>query len=317
MLQAVWIDDKNTFDKVWKWTKENLKRPNDHLFGWRWGSLGNNQYGLLTNGGDNSASDADTDIALALILAGKRWEKKEYIDEAKPIITDIWRNETDIVGTKRYLTAGNWASQKDHVIINPSYFAPYAWKMFAKIDTDNDWNSLIDPAYEILDMVSHNNLDKEAQVGLPPDWFKMTKPDGQIQPTNVNNLSTNYSFDAMRIPWRIAIDYQWNRDARAKKYLDTLGYLSLSYQPEKKLAGAVSHDGKPINTLESPAMYATSLGYFMNTDPKVATEIYQKKILSMYSNDTNSFRNDLPYYEENWLWFGTALYLHYIVPFNL
>ena len=35
LLRAVWMDDKAAFDLVWKWTKENLKRPKDNLFGWR------------------------------------------------------------------------------------------------------------------------------------------------------------------------------------------------------------------------------------------------------------------------------------------
>src|SRR5690606_28500903 len=37
MLRAVWIDDKQTFDHVWQWTKDNLKREDNNLFGWKWG----------------------------------------------------------------------------------------------------------------------------------------------------------------------------------------------------------------------------------------------------------------------------------------
>src|SRR5436309_898989 len=37
LLRAVWSDDKMTFDTVWKWTKNTMKRPGDNLFGWRWG----------------------------------------------------------------------------------------------------------------------------------------------------------------------------------------------------------------------------------------------------------------------------------------
>src|SRR5581483_2836031 len=78
LLRAVWMDDKDTFDKVWTWTKNDLKRPNDHLFGWRWGKRSSGTYGFIENGGDNSASDADSDIALALILASRRWNADSY-----------------------------------------------------------------------------------------------------------------------------------------------------------------------------------------------------------------------------------------------
>ena len=39
LLRSVFIGDKAAFDKVWSWTKNNLKRPQDNLFGWRWGCL--------------------------------------------------------------------------------------------------------------------------------------------------------------------------------------------------------------------------------------------------------------------------------------
>src|SRR5882762_6070960 len=39
MLRAVWVDDKPTFDRVYGFTINNMKRPQDNLFGWRYGQL--------------------------------------------------------------------------------------------------------------------------------------------------------------------------------------------------------------------------------------------------------------------------------------
>src|SRR5437660_312670 len=39
MLRAVWVDDKQTFDRVNTYTNTHLKRPSDHLYGWRFGKL--------------------------------------------------------------------------------------------------------------------------------------------------------------------------------------------------------------------------------------------------------------------------------------
>src|SRR5260221_14387669 len=36
LLRAVWVDDKPTFDEVYKFTISNMKRSNDNLFGWRY-----------------------------------------------------------------------------------------------------------------------------------------------------------------------------------------------------------------------------------------------------------------------------------------
>src|SRR5438034_429797 len=46
MLRSVWIDDKDTFDLVWNWTKNDMKRPKDNLLGWRWGKEKNGKYGF-------------------------------------------------------------------------------------------------------------------------------------------------------------------------------------------------------------------------------------------------------------------------------
>ena len=75
MLRAVWVGDKPTFDGAWGWTRTNLARPNDHLFSWLYGKKADGTYGILTDqGGNNTASDADSDIALALVMAYSRWQ---------------------------------------------------------------------------------------------------------------------------------------------------------------------------------------------------------------------------------------------------
>jgi endoglucanase len=149
---------------------------------------------------------------------------------------------------------------------------------------------------------------------LPPDWITINRSDGSISSSNVSNLSMNYSFDAMRIPWRIALDYTWNHNAEAINYLKSLNYLKVVYDNQGKIPIGFTHEGLPLQDAENPAMYATALAYFMVVDPQKAQKIYDQKILQLYSNDTNSFRDVLPYYEENWLWFGSALYLHYLAP---
>ncbi len=307
MLRSVWIDDKPMFDLIWKWTRENLKRSDDNLFGWRWGEREDKSFGFLKDGGDNAAADADTDIALALILASRRWGQPQYEDEAKKILKDIWTIETDEIQNKRFLIAGNWARGANTLVLNPSYFAPYAWRIFADIDKENNWNSLIDPAYELLFKVGQERLDRNAGVGLPPDWVSIERSTGNLKATGISNLSTNYSYDAIRTPWRIALDYQWFGEDRARSYLEnSFNFLYQLYQKEKKLVESYSHDGSRLLEREGPSMYATSLSFLSLKDPNLADLIYQEKIIRLYSNDTNTFSKDLPYFDQNWLWFGAA-----------
>jgi endo-1,4-beta-D-glucanase Y len=309
MLRAVWMDDKSGFDFVWQWTKTNLQKRSDKLFGWKWGQNGKNTYGFLHNGGNNSASDADSDIALALIMAGKRWQNNTYTNEAKNILPDLWNAETATVSGKTYMIAGNWAKDDNRIIINPSYFSPYAWRIFARIDKEHDWNSLIKPAYELLNNAGSAPLDKENGSGLPPDWLAINSKNGELTAANMQNLRTDYSYDALRTPWRIALDYQWNKNEEAKTYLlHNYTILSRLYSDVGYLPTTISHSGDIVDTKENPAMYAASLGYFMLADKNISEKIYQEKVLRLYSNDQNGFKKEIPYYEQNWLWFGAALY---------
>lgn len=316
LLRAVWTDDKPTFDLVWSWTLKNMKRPTDNLFGWRYGKLTNNTYGFLPNGGNNSASDADSDIAYALVLASKRWNDSSYLTDAKPIISDLWKYETATASASRYVIAGNWAQDQQQLIINVSYFSPYEWRTFATIDPKDNWQSLINPAYQLLQHVGTDPLNTGKGVGLPPNWVALDRKTGKLSAPTQTSLTTNYSFDAMRTPWRIALDYRWYKDPRAYSYLkNEYTFLSDEYKKNHKLASNYSHDGKPIMTVEDPAMYATSLGYFDIVNKSLAQQIYNEKIIQLYSNDQNTFNTKLPYYEQNWLWFGTAFYNNFLSHF--
>lgn len=315
LLRSVWTDDKKTFDFVWGWTQKNLQRT-DGLFGWQWGKKPDGGYGILPNGGNNPATDADEDIALALILASHRWHQQNYQDQAKKILTSVWNEETATASGKRYLIAGPWANGDTSIVINPSYFAPYEWRIFAKVDITHQWNSLIDPAYALLTTAGKQTLDKSNAVGLPPDWITLDKKTGVLSPPNQDDFTTNYSFDAMRVPWRIAVDYEWNKNNQAKTYLEnSFGFLKDTYEKDNTLVSGYSHDGLPLQQNEIPVMYATALGYFVVAAPQDAQKIYQQKIIQLYSNDNGTFKEDLGYYDQNWLWFGAALYNHYIVAY--
>lgn len=317
MLRAVWIDDKDAFDTVWKWTKDNLKRKEDRLFGWRWGQRSDGSHGFLPGGGENSASDADVDIALALILASRRWNNRAYQNEAKLLLKDIWDKEVVVIPTGTYLVAGNWAKAVDKFVINTSYLAPYSFRIFASVDQDHDWLSLVKPSYDLLEKSGWAKLNKNQGVGLPPDWLEVASPSGQLAPPSINNLTTDYSYDALRVPWRVALDWHFNKDEQARKYLQSnFNVLVDSFRKESKLIDRYSHDGRKLSSNENPAMYATSLSFVSLIDQDLAKKMYEQKILRLYSNDQNQFNPELSYFDQNWLWFGVALFTNQLSDFS-
>lgn len=310
MLRSVWMDDKKTFDYSWTWTKYNMQRKSDSLFSWLFGQKSDGKYGIIEEkGGINTASDADVDIATSLIFASNRWGQKEYYDEAKKIITDIWNLQVAEVDGK-YILLSNDIEKKSEssFVINPSYFAPYAFKIFAQIDQKNNWNKLAQDSYTWLDIFTSSNLDKPTLGVLTPDWVIIDKKTGNFVNKYKNNLTSNFGFEALRTPWRIALDYQWFNDPKAKKYLNRLVFLNDRWKQDKVLKAVYSHEGKVVENYENNAFYGGVLGHFIVNHPETATEIYNTKLKSLYNPDTYSFTQKLSYYDDNWVWFGMSLY---------
>lgn len=309
LLRAVWMSDKATFDKTWAWTKEHLRRD-DGLFSWRWGKQADGTYGVLKDvGGQNAASDADTDIALALLMAAGRWQEQSYLAEAKKLMTAIWENEVVRVKGVPYMTSNNLEKQsKSPIVMNPSYLAPYAYREFAKADTEHHWESLVDSSYDFIERSMEAPLDVETSANIPPDWVLMNRETGELSAPDAENLTTHYSYDAMRTIWRLSVDYQWNKEPRAKTVLEKMSFLNDQWNANGALYSTYAHDGAVVNQEEVAESYGTTLAYFDIAQPGTASAVYDQKIKTLYDQNTNAWKEPLTYYAANWVWFGIALH---------
>lgn len=313
MLRSVWLDDKPTFDASWKWTQDNLQHSNDHLFSWLFGEREDGTYGILTSqNGQNSASDADTDIALALTFAYARWQDPSYLTSAKAIVNDIWTQEVIIIQGKPYLAADNVEKKyTDSIVVNPSYFAPYAYRIFAQIDPNHNWKGLIDTSYDILEESMASQLGAlSTSANIPPDWISLGRQDASIHPPGPTrpNLDTNYGFDAMRVAWRIGLDWNWYQEPRALKILSSMGFLDTEWKARQTIHDIYAHDGKVVDLTEAPSMYGASLPALVAVNGADADAAYKTKLVALYNPDTQDWNQVLSYYDDNWAWFGMALY---------
>lgn len=309
LLRSVWTSDEQEFGKVWKWTYENMKLDDKNLFAWLYGNgtrEGKNELGIKDKG---TATDADQDVALALLFAYKKWGNLDYINQAKKIINDIWEYETVEIKGERYVVAGNWASAKENktYTINPSYIAPYAYRIFAEVDAQHNWNGLVDTSYEILKKCSEASFDLGGSANIPPDWCALDKNGKVVRADNISDKSTNYSYDAIRTLWRIALDYRWNKEPRALSLLQKMDIWSREWKEKQKIFISYSHNGRTTEEAESLAHYGTQVAFFSVVNPDIAEQIYKQKILSRWNKE--GFWGDINnYYDQNWVWFGTALY---------
>lgn len=292
LLRAVMVNDKKTFTKVYIWTKNNLKRDDNNLFAWLWGK-NNENYSIIDK---NSATDADIDIAFALILASKKWRKSEYLNDAKKIISDIWKYETILVNKKRILTAGYDQTQNDIVDINPSYFAPYAFRTFSRYDS-NDWNSLISDNYELLD-----NVIKSTESKLPPNWFTINKTTGKVS-IDDNSTKSDFSYDAVRVFFRIYLDSKLYKDKRANSILSNITFFTNQWKTNSTFYTNVKSNGDFRNHYEAPGSIAILLPAINIYDKNLAIDIYKSKIETTYKK-TGYWGLPLNYYAQNLIWFG-------------
>src|SRR5438105_11451285 len=106
MLRAAWMHDRATFDRVWRWTQANLRVRGDALYAWRWGRSQNGSWNVLDR---HSASDADQDVALALVFGSREWRDQRYLRAARSILGRIWDEEVAQAAGDPVLAAGYWA----------------------------------------------------------------------------------------------------------------------------------------------------------------------------------------------------------------
>lgn len=196
MLYAAYFNDQAKFDKLWAFY--NAFPDANGLMHWQ-------TSGCNSVVQQNAATDAEVDAAMALIVADSKWGN--YRSDAEWLIAKIKTHEVES-GTNVLKPGDVFGGSQ---ITNISYFAPGYFKTFGQYTNDVAfWNGVVDKCYQIID----NNLSANNAVGgIVSDWCTANG-------TQAAGKSLDYSYDACRTPWRIAVDYLWYGDSRAKEYLE-------------------------------------------------------------------------------------------------
>jgi endoglucanase len=301
LLRAVWMGDRSSFDAVWRWTATNLQVRGDGLFSSLWGG------GSVQD--HNSASDADSDIALALLYAGRRFGDQSYLTASRAVLDGMWRSDVVAVDGMNVLAAGNWASaqQSPGPVINPSYFAPYAYRSFAGMDPAHPWMTLVDSSYTLLDRCTAATLDGTVSAGLPPNWCAISRSTGQVVSFPQIQAADDFGYDAFRVMWRVAVDAVWHNEPRARGYLTRNDFLRKRWNSAQRLDAVYRHDGTVVAGYEDPTIYGGDMGNFVVADRPAAAQLEQRLLASFQPQAPAHFGDPRNYFEQNWVWFGLAL----------
>ncbi len=303
LLRSVWQDDKVMFDGVREWTTDHLQyRTEDKLFSWLWIKDGED-YKL---GDSATATDADEDIALALMFASKKWGDPKYLEFAKEIISDIWKHEVVSVNKRYYLTSGSGAEREGGYLVNPSYLSPASYRIFSQIDKSHPWEKLSNDSYYLL-----NEISSKSEVYLPPNWIFIDQK-GEFKSASkyiLDNDVDAYGYDAFRVMWRIALDALWFNTPEANSYLEKVTpFLRKEWNDNGNFASIYGPDGLRKNNLTSLSTTAGALSAFRITDKDVSSDIYNKVYISTFNFEKGFWEDANNYYTQNWAWFASALY---------
>jgi len=198
MLIAGAAGDRESFDSLWNWTRNNLQvrgrmqLRGDSLFAWRWRPDGNGG-GAVDD--MNDASDGDILIAWALVRASDRWQNDSYREAARQIAQDVRAKLLRPSAFGPLLLPGIKGFEHDStIIVNLSYWVFPAFRDLAKVDPSPVWRDL---------EVSGRRLAAAAQFGrwgLPPDWLSVH---GQ-QVSVASGFDPVFGYNAVRIPLYLA-----------------------------------------------------------------------------------------------------------------
>ena len=223
MLMMVYFSDNTTsyqsqFDKMWAFYKAG---SNEHgLMNWSFGTL------TPSDNKANAATDAEMDVAAALIMASYQFGDEKYLDEARTLLQNVKKYEFEENGLHKPGDA--WNDKK-----NPSYVAPAYYRLFAEVDKDNAefWNTTaMNANYALLETNS-----AEYSTGLFDNWSDASG----------KGMDKYYGYDAARTPWRLAQDFYWFGEEKAKTMLDKLGKW-VSGKAASSMNGTIERSGSQM-----------------------------------------------------------------------
>lgn len=277
MLLSAYMGDKTLFDGLWLYYQDNVN--NNGVMNWKIN-------GCSGINGANGATDAELDVAFALIVADYQWVSTgiiNYKNDAKTLIAAIKNHEVE--ANTFVLKPGDAFGGSS--LTNPSYFAPAYYRTFGTFTNDTSfWNSVATKAYVVINA----NLTKnKAMGGLVSDWCAGSG-DYSNDANGYANQGKAYTYDAARTPWRIAIDYLWYGSSDAKTYSKkSSDFVRLNLNGSSNIKDGYNQDG----SLKGQWHNATFVGAFacaaMGGDNQAHLDASYEDLKNL--NEPNSYFN--------------------------
>ncbi|HBG57736.1 MAG TPA: glycoside hydrolase [Porphyromonadaceae bacterium] len=246
MMIAVQRDNKEMFDRLWRWSKHFMQHQEGPLKGYfRWS--------CRTDGTPNSqgpASDGEFYYITSLLFASNRWGNDtgiDYLSEAQFIlnssmdktgengVTPLIHPEHQLI---TFVPTGYGAGFTD-----PSYHVPAFYEVWARWAEDGRadyWRECARISRAYLQKAIH------PETGLNPDYSRY---DGSLLNSG-RIIGDAFRFDSWRVPMNIALDYSWA--CEDKEWQRTYGHKIQNFlyaQGVDRFVDQYNVDGTPVSEI--------------------------------------------------------------------
>jgi len=242
---------KTYFDGLYKFFDTHRSTLNSELMGW---NVAQDERADAFE----SATDGDMDIAYSLLLADTQWGSEgeiNYLQEAKDMISKGLKISCFNQQSKRAVL-GDWDSTA--WASRSSDWMNAQIRAYGKATQDPFWNEVLDTTYYMISGVIENYSPK---TGLMPDFVTGTPPQPVDEKFLEKETDNDFSWNACRYPWRVAMDYIHYKEKRsynAMKLFSDWAIESCNNDPSKFTA-VYKIDGTPIETYTSTAFTSPML----------------------------------------------------------
>ena len=218
MMMAVQMDDKDIFDRLWRWSVRYMQHregPYKTYFAWSVNTDG-------TRRAEGPAPDGEEYFALALFFASHRWgdgkAPLDYSNQAKSILREcvhkgeagpgeaMWDQDTKLI---KFTPESKWT--------DASYHLPHFYELFALWADERDrqfWKEAATASREYLRLSCH------PETGLAPEYGEY---DGTPHRASWDYGHHHFYSDSYRVAANIGLDHSWfGADGRQKEIADRL-----------------------------------------------------------------------------------------------
>lgn len=262
MMIAVQMNDKETFDKLWRFAAKYMQ----HHEGWykgyfAWHLTASEPYRKID---ENPAPDGEEYFAMALYFAHNRWGSTEgtlnYKLHADTIVNDMVNKPDSPLDVPMFSKDQKqilFVTQKSAgIFTDPSYHLPAFYELFARWAPSDQalWAEAAKTSRRFFHQASH------PQTGLFPEYAEF---DGAPRRTEFNKNSHNSAYDAFRVMGNIAMDAAWFGADPAQKDLveRQLSFMTKELKAKGRNIAEHTMDGRPLvdwGSAGQTAMLATS-----------------------------------------------------------